>query len=340
MKYFSVEQLSRIKSSWELDNHVLAKSIIIGESFEDIQAGDIVFLSFSDKAGELVRHKLYGFSSDLTIRILDFGTYRNNDLKFICSFIAKVWQKKAYCMILSENLDAGLYHSLHEFFKKEIQHSASVCRTVRDIARLYPEQSFVSMACQQHRTTPFHLIKSKNLKILRLGEMRDFFPESEPYLRHASCCFFDLQAVRAADASAQQDPSTSGLTSEESCQLARYAGNAGRNKLFWIYGYDPDKDDQKLTSDLISQMIWYYAEGLENRKDHYPPNLKTLQSYVIEFQDLEVPLAFYKSPYSEKWWVGKSSTPEDLVPCSFRDYDKARNGELSDRLIHLLSLYQ
>ena len=340
MKYFSTEQLTRIKSSWELYDHVMGKSILIGKSVEDIQPGDVIFLSFSDNSGNRIRQKFYGFSSDISIRVIDFGTYRNNDLNVICDFIAKIWAKNAHLVILSQNLDKGLYHKIHEYFKDILGHSASVSRTVRDIARLYPELSFVSLACQQHRTIPFHLIKSKNLKVLRLGEMRDFFAESEPYLRHASCCFFDIQSIRAADASAQEDPSTSGLSSEEACQISRYSGNAERNKLFWIYGYSPDKDDDNLTADVISQMVWYYCEGLEKRKDKFPPALKTLQPYVIEFQDLEVPLMFYKSPYSEKWWVSKTTDPGQIIPCSFRDYHLARSGELSDRLIHLLSLYR
>ena len=340
MKYFIANQVERQKQAWELQNHVLAPFIHSFESIDQIAAGDAVILSLSDEVGAAVRHKWYGFSQITATRILDRGDYVGNDIEPILTLIDQLWEKEAIVILLSGNLDKALYHHIHDRFDTDVSISASIARQAKDTYRLYPHVSFVSMANQIHRSTPAHLLKSQNILTLRLGEMRTFFAESEPYLRHADCCFFGLDSIRFADAPAQPNPSTSGLTSEEACHLARYAGQAGKMKLFWIYNYFPELDERQVTADLIAQMLWYFIDGIEHRKDPIPVDTSRLQAYVVEFDRLDIPLTFYKSPITERWWVsGSIDLDAKPVPCSSRDYETAKSGELSKRLLDLLHVY-
>ncbi len=340
MKHFAAEQIDRVKEAWELQDHVLAPQIVVFSEEAEVVAGDLVLLTLSEEVGAAVRYQWYGFSQITSIRIIDCGNYIGNDVEPLLDLIQKLWEKDAIVVLLSSNLDKGLYHCLHDRYSNDISTSVSIARAASDTARLYPEVSFVSMSNQIHRSKPSHLMKSPNQLILRLGEMRSFFAESEPYLRHADCCFFDLNSIRYADAPGQSNPSTSGLSSEEACHLSRYAGQAGKLKLFWVHNYFPELDDRKVTADLIAQMLWYFVDGVEQRKDPIPVDTSRLQAYVVEFDRLDIPLTFYKSLVTDRWWVtGSIDLQAKPIPCSIRDYETSKKGELSKRLLDLLQVY-
>ncbi len=339
-KHLSIDQIDQFKSSWELQEHVLAPQVLNFETLSSIQKDDLILLSLSESVGSNVRYKWYGFSQFTSTRIVDCGTYNGNDVMPLLEFIDALWKKGAVIMLLSENMDSGLYHHLHTDLKEQISISASITRAPSDTVRLYPKTSFVSIANQVHRSKPFHLMKSENLVSLRLGELRSYFAEAEPFMRHADCGFFDFSSVRFADAPGQTNPSTSGLTSEECCHLARYAGQASKLKLFWIYNYAPEYDTRNVTADLTAQMLWYFVDGLEHRKDAFPLVTTNMQAYVVEFDKLDIPLTFYKSVITDRWWVAASFNQDaHPTPCSKRDYDLAKQGELSPRLLALLDVY-
>lgn len=339
-EHLSSQQIDHMKSSWELQDHIIAPQILGFEGIDEIKKGDMVLLSLSEGVGAAVRYKWYGFSQFTSVRVIDCGNYKSNDIVPIRNFIRQLWEKDAVVVILSNNLDKGLYHHLHADLSSEISMSASVTRAPSDTIRLYPSISFVSLANQVHRSKPEHLMKSENLNALRLGEMRAYFAESEPFVRHADCCFFDFSSVRYADAPAQPNPSTSGLTSEECCHLARYVGQASKLKLFWMYNFTPEHDIRHVTADLIAQMLWYFGDGMEMRKDSYPLSKSTMQTYVVEFDHLDIPLTFFKSTITDRWWVSATFDLEEKpIPCSLRDYELAKKGELSHRLLDLLEVY-
>lgn len=340
MKNFNNDQVTRVKASWELQEHVLAPQIKLFEKLDSIEEGDLVLLSLSEEVGSTTRYKWYGFCQITSTPIVDCGNYIGNDIEPLITLIEKVWEKGACIMLISSNLDQGLYHTIHDKLGNRISISANVSRFPDDTCRLYPDISFVSMANQVHRSKPVHLLKSNNLMTLRLGQMRSYFAECEPYIRHADCCFFNLDSVRFSDAPAQPNPSTSGLTSEEACHIARYAGQASRMKLFWLYNFEPEHDTRQVTADLAAQMMWYFADGIEERKDPMPVDVSRLQAYIVEFDKLDIPLTFYKSPVTDRWWVsGSIDLDTKPIPCSIRDYESARKGELSQRLLELLHVY-
>jgi hypothetical protein len=340
MNYFASEQINRLKESWELQEHVLAPHVEPLQSVEHVSAGDLVLLSLSEEVGAAVRYKWYGFSQITSTKIIDCGNYVGNDIEPIFDMIIRLWEQGAIVAILSSNMDKGLYHHLHDKMEARIAISTSITRSAVDTNRLYQHISFVTLANQIHRCKPAHLMKSDNQLMLRLGEMRAYFAECEPYIRHADCCFFDLNSIRYADAPGQPQPSTSGLTSEEACHLARYAGQASQMRLFWIHNYYPEFDQRQVTADLMAQMLWYFVDGLEQRKDPMPVETSRLQAYVVEFDRLDIPLTFYKSPVTDRWWVsGSIDLDAKPIPCSIRDYETAKKGELSQRLLELLQVY-
>jgi formiminoglutamase len=92
---------------------------------------------------------------------------------------------------------------------------------------------------------------------------------------------------------------------------------------------------------IISQMIWYYLEGLDQRIIEDVNNTSYIQTFMVELSDYNLSLKFLQSKKTGRWWV-EIPLNEDkesyFMPCSEEDFDKARNNDLSYRIFNELSL--
>jgi arginase family enzyme len=173
----------------------------------------------------------------------------------------------------------------------------------------------------------------------RLGMVRDHFENIEPVLRDADLVSFDIGAIKACDAPARRDNSPNGFFSDEACQLARYAGISDRVRSFGIYETDARLDNNHQTSRLVAQMVWYYLEGFLNRKHEFPQtSLDDCIKYIVEIDEIEIPIVFYKSNKTQRWWIEVNNLPGNtgskvnvIAACSETDYFKACNNEIPDR---------
>lgn len=179
-----------------------------------------------------------------------------------------------------------------------------------------------------------------NFDMLRLGLFKNKIHDIEPFCRNADMMAFNLSAIRAADAHGQNSPSANGFTGEEACQIARYAGMSNDLKTFGIYNLNPTKDINNLTSQLAAQMIWYFIDGINNRKDEYPT--KESKDYLVYYTSIQgsYDITFYKNNISDRWWMevpypkNKSAkTGSFMVPCNYSDYKIALSNEIPDRWI-------
>jgi hypothetical protein len=56
--------------------------------------------------------------------------------------------------------------------------------------------------------------------------------------------------------------------------------------------------------------------------------------FTVEFEDVDHQLVFWKSKRSDRWWMECPSVEgkkNQLIPCSYGDYQKACKEELPDR---------
>jgi arginase family enzyme len=173
----------------------------------------------------------------------------------------------------------------------------------------------------------------------RLGVIRDEIEASEPVLRDADLVSFDMGAIKAADAPAVKNNSPNGFFSDEACRMARYAGICDRLRSFGIFEVDMSLDINCQTSKLIAQMVWYYFEGFINRKHEYPQaSFDDCIKYIVEIDEIEIPIVFYKSNKTNRWWIEINNLPENggnrvgvIASCSENDYFKACNNEIPDK---------
>ncbi len=181
------------------------------------------------------------------------------------------------------------------------------------------------------------LMDSLYFESYRLGQVSHNISIVEPVLRDANIVSIDLTSVKGAEVSSNQKYSPNGLDGKEICAISRYAGISNKVTSFGIYEYKPSKDDE-ITSMLVSQMIWYFIEGVNCRvnDDDFSED-RNYQKYITLVDSQE--LVFYKSNKTGRWWieipflaeVNNKLKRHTLLPCMHQDYLDACNNKLPER---------
>ncbi len=186
-----------------------------------------------------------------------------------------------------------------------------------------------------------NLLESLFFEAYRLGDVLNSIQLVEPVLRDADIVSIDLSAVKKSEAPGNANASVNGFLGTEICAISRYAGISDKVSSFGIYEYNPNFDTYNQTAQLISQMIWYFIEGVNFRANDYPFGLKeNYKKYSVPI-DSQV-LKFYQSNKSGRWWMEINLNDNNkykrhaLIPCTYQDYLSASNQEIPDRWIRTL----
>ena len=168
----------------------------------------------------------------------------------------------------------------------------------------------------------------------RLGELIADITLAEPVLRNAHLVSMDARAIRAAEMGLSDNFSPNGFTGREICSIARYAGISDNVSIFGIY----ECENNNQSFQLISQIIWYFIEGLNFRIQELPDSKNdNFIKYTVPTADES--LVFLKSHLTERWWVEvpsiitahtKTNSPA-LLPCTESDYLDACNQNIPER---------
>lgn len=177
------------------------------------------------------------------------------------------------------------------------------------------------------------LIEKLFFEAYRLGEISKDITLIEPIMRDADMLSIDISSVEALTKG-----SPNGFSNREACALSRYAGIGDRLTSFGIFQlYDLEKTENN--SMLVSQMLWYFIEGVNYRK-HETDILKegSYLRYAVPVEDV-APLTFYKSTNSGRWWIeipfstsfNNKLKKTTLLSCSYQDYLDACNQAIPER---------
>ena len=181
------------------------------------------------------------------------------------------------------------------------------------------------------------LMDSLYFESYRLGEISKNITLVEPVMRDANIVTIDLSAVKGSEVSLNQKWSPNGLDGKEICAIARYAGISNKVSSFGIYEYKTSKNDA-ITAMLISQILWYFVEGVNCRvKDDSFTDESNYQKFITLVEAEE--LVFYKSNKTGRWWIEIPFLTEintklkrhTLLPCMHQDYVDACNNMVPDR---------
>ena len=177
------------------------------------------------------------------------------------------------------------------------------------------------------------LAEKMHLEVHRVGELQPI-QRAEPWIRDADLMVVHNAAVRAADAPAQHEANPNGLTGESYCAVLRYAGFSDKLSALCLTDFVGARDLDGQNAHLWAQGLWYFIDGVASRVGDFPQRSKSdyLRFTVLLPRD-EGELVFYKSPFSQRWWIEVANHPgadarHSLVPCSMEDYASAQNGEI------------
>jgi arginase family enzyme len=203
--------------------------------------------------------------------------------------------------------------------------------------------NYCNIGYQTYLNAPelIELFRGFHFDLHRLGEVRANIEETEPFIRDVDFIAFDLGAVKFADAPHTLFGSPNGLSSDEICRLARYAGLSMKLSSIGFYGIQPGGKLEWPDHHLMAQVIWHFIEGFYLRK---PESMRSddpqYMKYHVTFDEYPDEIIFYKNTITEKWWMGvpvneqsqgKYQMREYLIPCSPSDYQIAALNEVPDR---------
>lgn len=182
------------------------------------------------------------------------------------------------------------------------------------------------------------LIDDLFFEAIRLGKIREDIEEIEPTLRDADFVTLDLSSIKSSDSPANPLALPNGFSSEEICQIIRYAGISSRLTSLGIYHYDPTLDSELRTTKLLAQIMWCFFDGFFHKLKQFKPTDSDMVTYHVSLRNGEYYSSFYKNKVTQKWWmqipVLSASKPEEsglFVPCSYKDYLLASQGEVPER---------
>jgi len=201
--------------------------------------------------------------------------------------------------------------------------------------------NYSQIGYQTHFTSELTIetLDKLHFDLYRLGKVRDNIKDMEPIMRDTDMLSFDMSAIRYSDAPGNLNATPNGISGEEACQIARYAGLSDKLSSFGLYEVNPLHDVREQTQQLAAQMIWYFIDGFYNRKKIIPKDAdQDFTKYIVHFRDNSYEMVFWKSLRNDMWWMevpsgSKSKRPnkKHLIPCSYEDYQNACKEELPER---------
>ena len=358
--------LAKILDDGELKDGQVGKSISIFQNeFPDITHADIVIATCDELRGDgqlgnvlaetdAIRKEFYTlFYWHKQINIADIGKIKLgasiSDTYAAVKTVAKeIIEKNKIFLLLGGSQDLGLavYEAYREL-KKIIEVTGvdayidlSLDNPVRSknflMELLTGEPNFIRhynhIGFQSYYVHPHMLETMDKLRFdcYRLGKVKENIEEMEPAIRSSDMLMFDIAALGAA--TFWDGSSPNGFNGEEACTLMKYAGMSDQMKSVGIFGYQLSKDPQLNLAKQISQMIWYYIDGVQYGRTE--ANLNENEMFIechLEFAAIET--TFLKSRKTGRWWM---KMPDGkYVPCSVNDFNTAGNNELPERWLRL-----
>lgn len=352
--WLSPKMGKEIKGYSSLSDNQFGRSIdFFSEKNNNLQNIRIGIVGLDVINADKIRETLVGLSYPWPKKtILDFGNLRKSDSSFAIPFLKELSRsgiipiligkgeetfKTIFESISEKDKSSNLVWIQENFEQKEGDNTFWTTILSKNSYRL---NSLGIIGSQSHFRTNKKLAANIAFEEIRLGKLRQNMALIEPAMRDADIVSIDANVIRYSEAQAQISKSPNGLFGEELCRISRYAGISDRVKGLSISGFDLSADEHQLTAQLIAQGIWYFIDGIMNRKGDYPFDEQNLTEYLVDVKQMSVKISFWKSTLSGRWWIQlpKSNSAEKtkMLACTYEDYLEATRGDIPERLIKAL----
>ena len=320
---------------------------------------------FTDGAGEikspgLIRKHLYDLSAGAPGTVADMGNLRTGktlaDTYYgLRDTLQELYRKKITTLLLGGSLDLfyGNYLAMEDE-KTTLTCIAPRLRFPSQGAGSHPLNALIFQQPETLNLKSLHVcnigyqsyyvsqqeidyFSDRHFEAYRLGGVREGnLRGSEPVVRDSDLLAISMDAVKYSDAPAASNASPNGLSGEETCQIAFFAGLSHRCRSVGIFDLLPQHDIRDVTVGLAAQIAWYFIEGVKKRNHDNPQDdAQNFKKYLIYFDQLHHNLCFYKNLQTERWWMEVPSASDDgnavVISCTQDDYVKAAEQEIPDR---------
>ena len=327
------------------------------DDLETLKSGSIALVGLDQAEADRVRSRLYQMARPAEeVTVVDLGNARRADSIVNAPIMQELLVAGITPVFIGREDDRVLaqYYGYHqaEFLTNLVVIDDRLRFQARDVpdSRRYLDHIFdltpvrlfhlAVLGYQTHYNDPAALeyLHQHHFEFYRLGKIKYEIEECEPVLRDADAVVLQLSALKAADAHAQEPLGSSGLSSEEACQLTRFAGMADKVTSFGVYGYYAERDPSGQCADTIAQTLWYFIEGFALRKYDYPISTEGLTQFIVRLDGQAPELTFWKSERSGRWWLElpykiETGSRHKYIPCTYNDYQLACEQQLPDRLV-------
>ena len=76
--------------------------------------------------------------------------------------------------------------------------------------------------------------------------------------------------------------------------MAFYAGISDKLSSFALFEYNQNLDNTNLTAKLLSQILWYFIQGVSKKKKELNPNIQNCVKYNISLDNGKNEIIFYQ----------------------------------------------
>ena len=324
------------------------------DAIKDMHGKIVALIGLNNLESDEIRKSFYRLVRFSNVKILDLGNLKSTEVSVVSSVLKELRSKDIIPIFIGA--DHKVMHSVHQaqcskqkdvhpvIVDEKIGYGAGMMRSYLNpwIEHKADDFSALTILGYQSHFSDAGQLQNIGLRTqaLRLGQIKSELEGAEPYIRDGSSFYFMMNAFKFSEAPGQSRTNPSGLYAEEACQLCKYAGLSDRMKSFTIADYSCTENDLGQTTDMIAQMIWYFVSGVESRFEEYPLRMDGLVEYLVNLEQLDRSLNFYRSEKSGRWWVASDmprdeSTSPVLYSCSYDDYLSTIQDEIPDRLVQL-----
>lgn len=303
-------------------------------NFPDLMSAKVVVFSRESSFSGSVRAELARLFNHFEVSFIDIGNLTTQSASSVYQVVSELQDGHILPVLLGVDRDCFL-EFCSAMSKEDKLHT---CAHISNRVELSSgEVNVENIGYQRHYIPKFQYqdVLSSKTPGLSLGVLRANQKILEPVLRECNYIHFDLGAIRRSDAPNFENSLPTGLSSEEACQIMRYAGEGMRLKLLSI-------DTSGLTGEsqteamLVAELLWYFHEGVEMKAHDHPAISKEFKEYIIELNDVDHSLIFAQSKASGKWWIKLENDSNKYVSCAYEEYQQTISHEIPERLLKLL----
>lgn len=272
--------------------------------------------------------------------------YKHNKLKICCLGITYLTNKRQLKLPVEWEGDAftspkiiisseKLYH-----FNKETEGIQTIISPIIDqsiwITPNNEEPIINLLGSQKHLISldTFNQSQENALNMVSLGAFRNDCTHADIMLHDTATVYFDINAIRQDQNPNNGNAPICGFSIEEACLIMKYIGNSPNINTINICGLNTETTDIKETK-IVNTMLWYYLEGRAQQMSLSHANAPT-QEYVIDFEDIDMPLTFKLNQESGRWFFKSPLDEVSVYACHEDDFKMAKENILSNRITKIL----